>query len=49
MQKAGTFVVKVLEAYHYGFKLGLNVTETVNYADMTWIEIGCPRAKVLNS
>ena len=46
VQEEGTFLYVVPRAYHYGFNCGFNVTETVNYATVPWLEVGRLEAKV---
>jgi len=49
VQLPGTFVVTAPMAYHFGFNCGLNVAETVNYGDGSWLKIGRAAAKIRTS
>lgn len=48
VKKARSFVLTAQEAYYYGLHLCFNISDTVNYAGLTWIYIGCPRSVVYN-
>lgn len=40
VQTPGSFVFATSGSYHWGFNCGYNIAETINYADIAWLQAG---------